>query len=94
MEKKVIEDAAKSYADGIAQGVDRKTYCIEDFMAGVTWMLDSLWHEANEKPVDPQDTEYIVETKSGYYRATVFDRRQWNNIKRWCRISDILPAKD
>ena len=66
MEKKVIEDAAKSYADGIAQGVDRKTYCIEDFMAGVTWMLDSLWHEANEKPVDPQDTEYIVETKSGY----------------------------
>ena len=52
MKKKVIEDAAKSYADGIAQGVDRKTYCIEDFMAGVTWMLDSLWHSMKEEPND------------------------------------------
>lgn len=52
MEKNVIEDAAKSYADGIAQGVDRKTYCIEDFMAGANWMLDSLWHGMGEKPND------------------------------------------
>lgn len=44
MNKELIDRAAASYADSIPQFDDRKRYCREDFIAGVEWAVEYMYH--------------------------------------------------
>ena len=44
MNRQLIEQAAASYADSIPQFDDRKRYCREDFIAGVEWATEYIYH--------------------------------------------------
>lgn len=44
MNQEIIEQAAASYADSIPQFDDRKRYCREDFIAGVEWAVEYMYH--------------------------------------------------
>ena len=44
MNRETIERAASSYADSIPQSDERKRYCREDFIAGVEWATEYIYH--------------------------------------------------
>lgn len=63
MEREDIEKAAKDYSIGkthfrrsVLKEVDaddyvlRKDNCREDFITGAEWRINSVWHDAREKP--------------------------------------------
>ena len=49
MNRELIDRAAASYADSIPQFDDRKRYCREDFIAGVEWATEYVYHFLIEK---------------------------------------------
>lgn len=49
MNRELIEQAAASYTDSIPQFDDRKRYCREDFIAGVEWAAEYVYHFLIEK---------------------------------------------
>lgn len=44
MNRELIDRAAASYADSIPQFDDRKRYYREDFIAGVEWAAEYIYH--------------------------------------------------
>ena len=71
------------------------------FVCGATWMrtefLDTLWHNADEKPADDKLILYVTECMTGSITALYLLNRNWEeacevlNIDKWLYMDDIIP---
>ncbi len=106
MNRELIDRAASSYADSIPQFDDRKRFCREDFIAGVEWRINSVWHDVQKELPAPDETviaEYIIDGE----RDCCFTHRSESprvsvdkhgfcfyirgaEIIRWAYVADLL----
>lgn len=61
MTNEQIEKAAKGYADSIAQSDVKKLYCVDDFIAGAEWRINSVWHTVEDMPSDGMNGKGVGE---------------------------------
>lgn len=94
MTRKEIGKAAVEYADSINMIYGSKENIIEDFIAGAEWRINSVWHDAKEKPngmfvivIDFGDE--VGEEEYGF-GVTADDLE---GAKRWAYVSDLLPER-
>lgn len=101
MKREDIEKAAKVWAkDEITKSrIERGKRA---FMAGAAWRINSVWHDASERP-EKKHANCLVEVKEGdfsfflvseFYQSGEFSFM--NGIcnlvlKRWAYIEDLLP---
>lgn len=101
MKREDIEKAAKAWAeDEITKS--RKERGEKAFKAGANWRINSVWHDASERP-EKKYANCLVEVKEGdfsfflvseFYQSGGFSFM--NGIcnlvlKRWAYIEDLLP---
>lgn len=94
MNRKTIYKAAKEYADRINMIYGSKENIIEDFIAGARWRIDSVWHEASEKP--GKDL-VLFECRREYgktYTVSFGENYELLNkvLIRWAYVADLLPC--
>ena len=102
MNRELIEQAASSYADSIPQSDERKRYCREDFIAGVEWRINSVWHNSDEEPEERKEilVEYRFMTPDGEIevRREVVESLDdlsdsYCDVLNWAYIDDLLPER-
>lgn len=116
MKREDIEKAANDFADDRCQKrgcpkayrlhFDFDKYDIEQsFESGAYWYINSVWHDASERPKD-RNAQCLVEVKSGgssffllsqFYHSGGFSFMDGINKiqpKRWAYIEDLLPNKE
>lgn len=94
-----IKRAAYKYAGDVNR--NRKSgiepYSVVDFMEGAKWRINSVWHDATEKPTKKKII--IVVTDDGYMLQISFiiGADDWDEfvnegcIAKWCYKEDLLP---
>lgn len=94
-----IKRAAYKYAGDVNR--NRKSgiepYSVVDFMEGAKWRINSVWHDATEKPTKKKII--IVVTDDGYMLQISFiiGADDWDKfvnegcIAKWCYKEDLLP---
>ena len=95
--KKSIEKAADDYAAmAIATFVngDFSRHAIADaFEAGAKWRVNSVWHDASEKP--NRNNKCLVELRIPGRRNPTYKLWTWglenSFVTRWAYIDDLLP---
>jgi|GEM_PF-381136 hypothetical protein len=106
MTKEQIEKAAAIYT---AQAEESDYAEVRDvkraFADGANWYINSVWHDASERPKD-RNAQCLVEVKSGgssffllsqFYHSGGFSFMDGINKiqpKRWAYIEDLLPNKE
>lgn len=115
MKREDIEKAAKDYSIGktsfrrnVLKEVDadnyvlRKGNCSEDFIAGAEWRINSVWHDASERP-EKKHANCLVEVKQGDFSFFLVSEFYQNGgfsfmngicnliLKRWAYIKDLTP---
>lgn len=106
MTREQIEKAALEYAEKIPQSDERREYSREDFIAGAHWRINSVWHDASEKPEANKRVLVCFENVIGeyvYYRIRAFKPKilkNWNmgnfsldKVLYWCYLDDLLPER-
>lgn len=94
MTREQIEKEAMEYAERIPQSDERREYSREDFIAGAQWRINSVWHDANEKP--NRNNKCLVELRipgrNPTYKLWTWG---WENsfVTRWAYIDDLLPER-
>lgn len=96
MNKETIENAAWDYAESIPQNEDRKKYSWEDFKAGADWRINSVWHDASEKP--DKNQLVVFECRKTYGRGySVNFGENYDLLKNvilgWAYVIDLLPER-
>ena len=70
--------------------------CRESFVLGANWRINSVWHDASEKP--HRNKWYIAQIGDNAF-DTFTDSVNWEsyarglNIIRWAYIEDLIPSK-
>ena len=75
-------------------------FAVPLFKAGAKWRINSVWHDAREKP--DKGKLLIVEDIDGAYDFVYFltKSKPWeelsekNHYMRWAYIEDLLPCKE
>ena len=96
MTREQIEKAAMEYAERIPQSDERREYSREDFIAGAQWRINSVWHDANEKPNKNQLVLFECRKTYGKGYSVNFGENyelMKNVIVRWAYIIDLLPER-
>ena len=94
MTREQIEKEAMEYAERIPQSDERREYSREDFIAGSQWRINSVWHDASEKP--NRNNKCLVELRipgrNPTYKLWTWG---WENsfVTRWAYIDDLLPER-
>lgn len=102
MNREKIEKAAKDYAYKTWAGGGFECASEDSFIAGAEWHINSVWHDANEKPKD--EAPFIVEKKilEGEYVYECWVQTPSDNwegdviyfdVTRWAYVSDLLPER-
>lgn len=99
MEREQIEKAAKDYTSDVL-GFDYigQVKCERSFMDGAQWRINSVWHDASEKPEKGRyilvDKEYRIQA---VWKQDIED--DWLNdvnyfgVTRWAYVDDLLPER-
>ncbi len=97
MNRKTIEKAAHKYAESIPQSDERKEYSREDFIAGVEWHINSVWHPTNELP---KYSGYLAALMNNGLMETIhytvgigFCKTQLKGYALWSYVDDLLPYR-
>ena len=118
MEKEQIKQAAKEHVGnfdrqksnqiGAVIGEQLYIFGVENFEQGAQWRIDSVWHDASEKPKN-RNAECLVEVKVGggtfcmlshFYHSGGFScLDEWNQsgkikVLRWAYVKDLLPLNE
>lgn len=100
MTREQIEKAAGEYSGSVLGFKDNPVVMANHkaFMDGAQWRIDSVWHDASEKP---ENGRYILVDKE--YRFQEVWKREicddWLNdvnyfgVKRWAYLDDLLPER-
>ena len=95
MNKETIERAAEEYVMG-----NSASY-VECFEAGAKWRINSVWHEANDKPefCGKKGIWIVMYFEHGMLSATFARNDEWdelrkrNNFAKWAYQTDLLPDR-
>lgn len=101
MERKTIEQAAQKYVDAycpdespVGYALGKKVGYIRGFKNGAQWRINSVWHDANEKPngmfVILIDFGTEISPEEFGLGLTAEDL---NGARRWAYVSDLLPER-
>lgn len=94
MKQEDIKKAAEEYEDNLTYAPVSKQYdvCIA-FMKGANWRINSVWHDATEKPKIGE--LIIVETYGKIWDYGEYDVRDTFHPKaRWAYMKDLLPNSE
>lgn len=93
MTKEDIKKAATEYANEACRPLWRTGYeqvCMVDFMEGAKWRINSVWHDATEKP--KLGELIIVEVYGKIWDYGEYDVCDTIHPKaRWAYIKDLIP---
>ena len=103
MTREQIEKEARGYIRDVYAGdgyflPDYEEEVRDAFISGARWCIDSVWHDASEKP---ENGRYILVDK-GYRFQEVWKQDicdDWLNdvnyfgVKRWAYVGDLLPER-
>ena len=83
---------------------DIKSQCINDFKAGINWLLENLWHNVNEPAKELYDLVYVDTNKEVWstecYESDDYEDNfssGWGayvrntNLVKWAYKKDLLP---
>lgn len=106
MNKEDIKNEAASYVEDIL-GLDYigESEAERAFIAGASWRINSVWHDAKEKP--EEDRSILVELGNGtccmFYNRLHFETKSdayhinrevdAYRIIRWAYVEDLLPER-
>ena len=96
MEKEKIERAAIELCTTEGQEGWVKDYGVSCFMDGARWRINSVWHDANEKPDKNQFVLFECRKTYGKGYSVNFGENyelMKNVIVRWAYIIDLLPER-
>ena len=104
MKKEDIEKAAKEYQNTLPYCDDPKIRGMfvggrTGFIAGAEWRINSVWHDANEKPATNKKAlvKYISGDGEIKYRVDVFCGYEWkgmchyDKLIQFAYIEDLIP---
>ena len=95
MTREELQKAAKGYS-----GENSDTWAHEyfGFITGAEWRINSIWHDASEKP---QDLRMLVAiNKDGFPLVCGPNNTHWEEtvkvfeVAKWAYIDDLLPIKE
>lgn len=93
MTKEDIKKAATEYANEACRALWRTGYeqvCMVDFMEGAKWRINSVWHDATEKP--KLGELIIVEVYGKIWDYGKYDVCDTIHPKaRWAYMKDLIP---
>lgn len=95
MNKETIERAAEEYVMG-----NSASY-VECFEAGARWRVNSVWHEANDKPefCGKKGIWIVMYFEHGMLSTTFARNDEWdelrkrNNFAKWAYQADLTPDR-
>ena len=100
MTREEIEKAGRDYALdqlGIV-GLPGRAEAMKAFISGTQWRINSVWHDASEKP---ENGRYILVDKEyrfqEVWKQDICD--DWLNdvnyfgVKRWAYLDDLIPER-
>ena len=96
MTREQIEKAAMEYAERIPQSDERREYSREDFIAGAQWRINSVWHDASEKPDKNQLVVFECRKTYGRGYSVNFGENydlMKNVVLKWAYVIDLLPER-
>ena len=104
MEKEKIERAAIELCTTEGQEEWVKDYGVSCFKDGARWRINSVWHDASEKP--ERNRDFLYESARGWFginNTTKMAREvypeKWDrfvegyDVIRWVYIDDLLPER-
>lgn len=96
MNRQTIEKAARDYVKPTASiiPVAESIAAKEGFIAGANWRINSVWHDASEKPNKNQLVLFECRKTYGKGYSVNFGENyelMKNVILRWVYIIDLLP---
>ena len=100
MNRQMIEEAAKEYADSINMIYGSKENIIDDFKAGAEWRVNSVWHDASDRPDENSQNKrlILIEHKADGDSPELFHSLIYSHtyayfcVTRWAYIADLLPS--
>ena len=101
MNRETIEQAALELCTTEGQEEWLKDYGKNCFMDGARWRINSVWHDAREKPeFGGEAGRWIVMYFEHGMLSTTFARKdEWhelrkhNNFTRWAYQTDLMPDR-
>lgn len=106
MKMEEIEKAAGDYSGSILGFRDNQFVMSKHkaFADGAEWRINSVWHDASEKPIEFATCLVELESQYGlFYKLKYFNKAQvkkWSGkygcdkIIKWAYIEDLMPTKD
>lgn len=97
MKKEDIEKAAREYVMPTAYIIPllESIAAKEGFIHGASWRINSVWHDASEKPEKkPALVEYSLFPKGNGYLVVPDPREVLGSITRYAYIEDLIPNKE
>lgn len=103
MNRETIEKAARDYVmpNENIRPLMESIVAKEGFIAGADWRINSVWHEANDKPefCGKKGIWIVMYFEHGMLSATFVRNDEWdelrkrNNFAKWAYQTDILPDR-
>lgn len=101
MEKDLIEQAALRHAMS-ETGLDYigEVACENGFIKGAQWRINSVWHDASERPKFPGKFElvkFFLLCKNGECGYSQISNDDWDDVNemakfiKWAYVDDLLP---
>lgn len=96
MNRETIEQAARASAREACAHYDEEEGYANGFVAGADWRINSVWHDASEKPNRNQLILFECRKTYGKGYSVNFGENyelMKNVILRWAYIIDLLPDR-
>lgn len=107
MTKEDIKKAATEYANEACRPLWRagkEQVCMVDFIEGAKWRINSVWHDASEKPTEREMLVVIDKDEDMTQNDFMIDEfigcDKWSDyvkdvgIIKWCYRKDLIPNKE
>ena len=101
MNKETIERAAMETARKACAHYDEAFEYASGFVTGAYWRINSVWHEANDKPefCGKKGIWIVMYFEHGMLSNTFARNDEWdelrkrNNFAKWAYQTDLLPDR-
>jgi len=104
MEREEIEKAAGEYSGSVLGFKDNPVVMNNHkaFMDGAEWRINSVWHDASEKPKFKGKVEkemFMLFCNSKKYGLMLISQDEWDDFvergmfHKWAYVDDLLPER-
>lgn len=101
MKREDVEKAAAEYANEVFRPLWRtgnEQVCMTDFIEGAKWRINSIWHDASEKPKD--NAMILIIDRFGFPFFSFPNSDEWEEKRllldafKWAYKEDLIPNKE